>query len=58
MTVLYIQENTAKTVLRVRGDLVTAAVGNHFADKDQSRRRNHDHALAVAIAMRQEKADR
>lgn len=58
MTVLYIQENTAKTVLCVRGDLVTAAVGNHFADKDKSRRRNHDHALAVAIAMRQEKADR
>lgn len=32
-------------------------VGNHFADKDLSRHRNHDHALAVAIAMREEKAD-
>lgn len=31
---------------------------SHFADKDLSRRWNHDHAVAVAIAMREEKADR
>lgn len=31
---------------------------SHFADKDLSRRSNHDHAVAVAIAMKEEKADR